>query len=201
MLSGRIPIKPLEIGSTKQFRVCNIPQFLQHRVWNWIINTNQVWIYKKTTEFKCSRKIHDSLAMIEDVMMKPVHDINHTLRCTTWKTKPQARLSILILSKAYPTKGILSPLSRHARLLAWGFVCRKAVKSRSLISYFSFLVLVQLTILGEHLSNSIHGGKQLSFIIQPTIFIIIIIFHFLLYVAKGLSSPKPWEADDSNRIC
>jgi len=71
-----------------------------------------------------------------------------------------------------------------------GFVCRKAVKNRSLISYFSFQVLVQLTILSEHLSNSIHGGKQLSFIIQTTIFIIIIIFHFLLYVAKGLSSPN-----------
>src|SRR6185312_13901603 len=71
-----------------------------------------------------------------------------------------------------------------------GFVCRKAVKSRSLISDFSFQILVQLTILSEHLSNSIHGGKQLSFIIQTTIFIIIIIFHFLLYVAKGLSSPN-----------
>ena len=92
MLSGKIPIKPLETGSTKQFRACNIPQILQHRVWNWIIITNQVWIYKKTTEFKCSRKIHDSLATIEDVMMKPVHDINHILRCTTWKTKPQARI-------------------------------------------------------------------------------------------------------------
>ena len=42
------------------------------------------------------------------------------------KVEPQARLSILILSKAYPTKGILSPLSRHAMLLAWGVCfCRK----------------------------------------------------------------------------
>ena len=38
------------------------------------------------------------------------------------KIEPQARLSILILSKAYPIKGILRPYSRHARLLAWG-VC------------------------------------------------------------------------------
>src|SRR6185503_12385288 len=83
-----------------------------------------------------------------------------------------------------------------------GFVCRKAVKSRSLISDFSFQVLVQLTILNEYLSNSIHGGKQLSFIIQPTIFIIIIIFHFLLYVAKGLSSLIVRERrNDSNRFC
>ena len=116
------------------------------------------------------------------------------------KIEPQARLSILILSKAYPTKGILSPLSRHARLLAWGVWFAKSSKSRSLIAGFSFQVLVQLTILGEHLSNSIHGGKQISFNIQPIIFIIII-FHFLLYVAEGLSSPKLWEADDSNRIC
>ena len=38
------------------------------------------------------------------------------------KVEPQVRLSILILSKAYPTMGILSPLTRHARLLAGG-VC------------------------------------------------------------------------------
>ena len=44
-----------------------------------------------------------------------------------------------------------------------GFVCRKAVKSRSLILGFSFQILVQLTILGEHLSNSIHGGKTIIF--------------------------------------
>ena len=44
-----------------------------------------------------------------------------------------------------------------------GCVCRKAVKSRSLISGFSFQILVQLTILGEHLSNSIHGGKPIIF--------------------------------------
>ena len=63
----------------------------------------------------------------------------------------------------------------------------KSNKSRSLIAGFNFQVLVQLTILSEHLSKSIHGGKQLSFIIQTTIFIIILV-HFLLYVAKGLSS-------------
>ena len=41
-----------------------------------------------------------------------------------------------------------------------GLFCRKAVQSRSLILGFSFLVLVQLTTLGEHLSNSIHGGNN-----------------------------------------
>ena len=69
----------------------------------------------------------------------------------------------------------------------------KAIKSRSLFAGYSFQILVQLTILGEHLSNSIHDGKQLSFIIQTTIFIINI-FHFLLYVAKGLSSPNIRES-------
>ena len=32
------------------------------------------------------------------------------------KVESQVRLSILILSKIYPTIGILSPLSRHARV-------------------------------------------------------------------------------------
>ena len=100
------------------------------------------------------------------------------------KVEPQARLSILILSKAYPTMGILSLIPRHARLFSWrGLFGRKVTKSKSIISNFNFNILVQLTILSEHLSNSIHGGKQLSFIIQPTLFFIII-FHFLLYVAK-----------------
>ena len=41
-----------------------------------------------------------------------------------------------------------------------GLFCRKAVKSRSLIAGYSFQVIVQLTILGEHLSNSIHGENN-----------------------------------------
>ena len=40
-----------------------------------------------------------------------------------------------------------------------GLFCRKAVKSRSLIAGYSLQVLVQLPILGEHLSNSMHGEK------------------------------------------
>ena len=67
-----------------------------------------------------------------------------------------------------------------------GFVSPKATKSESLISNFSFKILVQLTILSEHLSNSIYGGKQLFFIIEP--YSSSSLFHFLLYVAKGLSS-------------
>ena len=45
------------------------------------------------------------------------------------KVEPQTRLSILILSKAYPTMGILSPLPRHVRLLA-GEVCFAEKKLR-----------------------------------------------------------------------
>ena len=47
--------------------------------------------------------------MIYDIMMKPIHDVNLTKYFQDFlKTKSKARLSILILSKAYPTKGITS---------------------------------------------------------------------------------------------
>ena len=47
------------------------------------------------------------LATIHDIMMKPVHDVNFTKYPEDYlKTRSQARLSILILSKADPTKGI-----------------------------------------------------------------------------------------------
>ena len=53
------------------------------------------------------RKRKRQLAMIYDIMMKPVHDVNLTKHSKDYlKTKSKARLSILILSKAYPTKGI-----------------------------------------------------------------------------------------------
>ena len=87
------------------------------------------------------------LTTIHNVTMKPVRDItlhlHHLLvmdpipptsqaeACTAKsnqqfdpktshlqsKFMPQVRLSILILSKAYPSLGINSPLTRHARLL------------------------------------------------------------------------------------
>ena len=55
--------------------------------------------------------------------------------------------------------------------------------------YFQVLAFrfqFRLTILGEQLSTNKHGGKQFSFINQPSL--IIIIFLFLLYVAEVLSS-------------
>jgi hypothetical protein len=45
----------------------------------------------------------------------------------TWKQHLKSKLSILILSKAYPSK-IKNFTSNHARLLANGFVCQKATK-------------------------------------------------------------------------
>ena len=51
------------------------------------------------------RKWH--LATIYDIMMKSVHDVNLTKHSKDYlKTKLQARLNILILSKADLTKGI-----------------------------------------------------------------------------------------------
>ena len=57
---------------------------------------------------------------------------NNLLRRVTTTT-----LSILILSKAYPTSGYnLAHISRHARHLAGGLFCRKASKSGCLFSIF-----------------------------------------------------------------
>ena len=53
------------------------------------------------------RKRKQHLATIYDIIMKPVHDVNLTKHSKDYlKTMLKARLSILILSKAEPTKGI-----------------------------------------------------------------------------------------------
>jgi hypothetical protein len=49
------------------------------------------------------------------------------IRCITWNNIYKARLSILILSKTYPSKR-KDLISSHARVLASGFVCQKAPK-------------------------------------------------------------------------
>ena len=75
----------------------------------------------------------------------------------------------------------------------WSFFCWKAIKSRSLISSFSFQVLVGLTILGLHLSIQTWYRNYLH-----PINWVWSLFHFLLYAAKGLSSLiSSWEANDS----
>ena len=45
----------------------------------------------------------------------------------------------------------------------------------------AFMILVQLTILDEHLFLNKHGGKNIN---HPSVFIIIIMFYLLLYVAE-----------------
>jgi hypothetical protein len=55
--------------------------------------------------------------------------------CITWNNIYKARLSILILSKTYPSKR-KDFTSSHARLLASGFVCQKLLSSESLLSIF-----------------------------------------------------------------
>jgi hypothetical protein len=49
------------------------------------------------------------------------------IRCITWNNIHKARLSILILSKTYPSKRN-DFTSNHARLLASGFVFQKAAE-------------------------------------------------------------------------
>ena len=65
------------------------------------------------------------------------------------------------------------------------------------LSILAFIILVQLTILDQHLSLIIHVGKTIK---HPSISIILN-FHLLLYVAKMLSSLIVRERrDDSNRV-
>jgi hypothetical protein len=76
--------------------------------------------------------------------IRPWHRQSRVLREPTWNKSHNARLSILILNKAYPVHGILSHVTRLMKaLMVLGIVFSgKATKSRSLISYFSFQVLV-----------------------------------------------------------
>ena len=77
----------------------------------------------------------------------------------------------------------------------WFSFCWKAIKSRSLLSNFSFQDSSWLTILCKQLLfNQGRTFKQTSGLI-------IIMLLLLLCVAKRSSSPKQWEADDSNQIC
>ena len=83
MLSGKIPIKPLEQDRQSSPENATFHKFYSTEYENLLLLLQIEFEFIKDTEFKCSRKMHDSLATIEDVMMKPVHDINHILRCTT----------------------------------------------------------------------------------------------------------------------
>ena len=55
-------------------------------------------------------------------LTRPVETGSQVLKAITCKQSTNARLSILILSKAYPTSGNYDPTPNYARLLAGG-VC------------------------------------------------------------------------------
>ena len=92
----------------------------------WVLN-DDTWCHDEARTWH-----HSALPSLAGVIShstdQPGSKVHGQVKLAIWssnispenKVEPQARLSILILSKAYPTKGILSPLSRHARLLAWG---------------------------------------------------------------------------------
>ena len=67
-----------------------------------------------------------------------------------------------------------------------GLLAEKHLIVSPYFQVLAFRFQFRLTILGEQLSTNKHGGKQLSFINQPSL--IIIIFLFLLYVVEVLSS-------------
>ena len=131
------------------------------------------------------RKTNDSLSTKHDVTMKPVHDINHTSNVSP-EYKATSKAEYTNTQQDLPVNWYnLVHLTRHARLFGCrGLFCRKATNSRSLLSDFSF-----------HDSSSINHSRWASISKQACwnkhskyFYIIIIIFHLLLYVAKMLSS-------------
>jgi hypothetical protein len=58
------------------------------------------------------------------------------IRCITWNNIYKERLSILILSKTYPSKRKTLPLNMHGFWLV-GFFAKKLLSSESLLSHFS----------------------------------------------------------------
>ena len=70
-------------------------------------NSNRIPQKFESLEFINNGKRKRYLATIYDIMMKPVHDVNLTKYSKDdLKIRLKARLSILILSKADPSKGI-----------------------------------------------------------------------------------------------
>jgi hypothetical protein len=58
------------------------------------------------------------------------------IRCITWNNIYKARLSILILSKTYPSKRTTLPLFMHGFWLV-GLFAKKLLSRESLLSHFS----------------------------------------------------------------
>ena len=74
-------------------------------------------------------------------MMKTAHDVNLTKHSKGYlKTRLKARLSILILSKAYPTKGITQPFNQACKVCeGFGFLLLKSNKEQVLNFKFQLL--------------------------------------------------------------
>jgi hypothetical protein len=117
------------------------------------------------------------------------------------KVKPQARLSILILSKTYPSMGLyLAHLTRHAAVWLWRLFLPKATSSWSLLSTFYTKLLVDYSFYVDPTTFK-HVWSNHYLFFSTTHNYIIIIFHLLLGVARRTSSLNNREnTDSSNRI-
>ena len=82
MLSGKISIKPLEQDQQSSPENATFHKFYstEYEI-ELILQTKFEFI--KDNRVQVWRKMNDSLATKPDIMMKPVHDVSHTLRCTT----------------------------------------------------------------------------------------------------------------------
>jgi antibiotic biosynthesis monooxygenase (ABM) superfamily enzyme len=119
------------------------------------------------------------------------------LQKTHLKTIPRARLSTLILSKIYPTNGIHNRLLSMHGSKALGFLLLKAIKSKSLISYFSF----QYSSSFNHSKwVDIYNQTWWKIINHPTSLIIAMVPLVTLCGRSIKQSQLPWETDDSNQI-
>ena len=83
MLSGKIPIKPLEQDRQNSPENATFHKFYSTEYETEISLQTEFEFIKVQQSSSLTKKTNDSLASKPDVMMKPVHDVKHILRCTT----------------------------------------------------------------------------------------------------------------------
>ena len=82
MLSGKIPIKPLEQDRQSSPENATFHKFYSTKYEiELLLQTKFEFI--KVQQSLSLTEMNDSLATKQDVMMKPVHDVSHNARCTT----------------------------------------------------------------------------------------------------------------------
>ena len=122
--------KTLEVSYEDEHRWLQADKVLKVNLQSGVLHTS----LRKISEFKMQRKLIRSWVQKNNDYYDDVRTSHRAHRCESWlapasssylKTGWQQTLSILILSKAYPTLGILSPLSRHARLFGSGVLLLK----------------------------------------------------------------------------